>query len=143
MKRAMLTSIVVLAWISGEAMAVCSPPYLNEAQLKSLLPGKTVCSPAGCSGSSCKWQEHHQGSTGPGTITGALLEWGPAGPAEPVGTWTITAASPSLGILPKVIHSYGSNSYPYSVKDNGGTYSFCGPNGEFPFSIRPGIGACP
>lgn len=146
MKRAMLTSVVVLAWFSGEAMAACGTPYLSLTDLKAKLPGNTVCSPASCAGAACTWQEQHRGA--PGSVTGQLWDYkkgnDPVDPTEQVGTWTIQPGSPSVGTLPKVVHSYGNTTYVYDVKDNGGgNYSFCGSNGEFPFSIHAGIGGCP
>jgi hypothetical protein len=114
MKRLMATSIVLLAGISGEAMAACASPatQVTGAALTNLISGNTVCAVQG----SDKWQEQHR--------AGAQL-WdykkGPSDPVDPtkqVGTWSIAGDT--------VTYAYtGGPSYTYSVYDDGGTYSFC------------------
>lgn len=130
--------ILVLAMFlggAGSAFAVCpGTGYLSQSAVNALLSGQTACSPAGCSGpgGTCQWQETHQGSG-----SGTLVEQhsGAAGdPAETVGTWNIAGN----GI---VTHTYngGGGSFPYAVNQNSPTeYSFCGPNGEFTFSVKSG-----
>lgn len=148
MQRLMLTSIVLLAWVSGEAMGACGTPYMSEKDVKDLLIGNTICSPANCTGASCSWQEQHRGiKTDPGVpASGELWDYkggdkSATDKTSQVGSWNITGAG---GIIKsgKVTHTYGSKSYVYDVKNNGSSYSFCGPNGEFPFSKKDGQVGC-
>lgn len=125
--------------LSGATAAIAACPgngYLSGSRVSSLLSGQTACSPAFCSGSgsgaNCKWQENHQG-----TGSGSLVEQhtgDPGDPVETVGTWSVQN---NTGII---THNYGSGgSFSYSVNDNkDGTYSFCGANGEFTFSVKAG-----
>ncbi|MDP2783358.1 MAG: hypothetical protein Q8O38_02000 [Sulfurimicrobium sp.] len=124
MKRLMVTSIVLLAGISGEVMAVdCS----DGTQLKNTvsdpnvvantLSGKTVCATNGGD----KWQEFHQAG-------GALIDYkkGPndlVDKTKQVGTWsTARGGSDSL-----VTYNYGTGgTYSYEVHLSGGIYTFCG-----------------
>lgn len=138
MKRLMAGSFVVLAAFSGSAFAVCSTPYLNGTSASSLLNGNTACSPAGCSGTGCSWQEQHR-------TNGELWDFkkgsgDPVDPTSKVGTWSVAATG-------KVTHSYnaGGGSFVYDIKNNGnGTYSFCGTPGEIVLSIKTGVAAgCP
>lgn len=138
MKKFALMFAMMLS-CTGAAIAACpGNGYLSGSRVSSLLSGQTACSPANCIGSgssaNCQWQETHQG-IGAGSLieqhTGA-----PGDPVETVGSWSVSA---NTGI---VTHNYGAGgSYPYSVNDNkDGTYSFCGSNGEFRFTVK--VGRC-
>lgn len=127
MKHLMAASIVLLAGVSGEAIAIdCT----NGTQLKNTgaapnvvanaLSGKTVCATLG----SQKWQEYHQ----PG---GSLIDYkkGPSDPVDPtktVGTWSTSGN----GNNSRVTYNYGTGgSYSYEVHLSGGTYTLCGVGG--------------
>ncbi len=131
MKRAMLTSVILLASISGEALAACSEPYLGNGPLNTLLAGNTVCSPAYCSGAGCQWQEQHRGGS-------QLWDFKNGGSStSKVGEWAIRGNEITY------LYGPGGGPYPYRVKDNGnGTYSFCGSNGEFTFTRKLGQTGC-
>jgi hypothetical protein len=94
------------------------------------------------SSTTCEWQEYHRAG-------GTLIEMhsGAAGdPEETAGSWSVvTSGGPNNPDNGKITHNYGSGGiYTYNVHDNGGgSYSFCGPNGEFAFSVKPGKGRCP
>lgn len=112
MKRLMIASVVLLAWVSGEAMASCTSPIVADPG--SLLSGKTVCAILG----SEEWQEYHNGG-------GSIVDYkrgssDPVDPSKTVGTWNATGGS--------VTYNYGSGgTYSYEVHDNGGgSYTFCG-----------------
>ena len=135
MKRLMVTSIILLAGISGEAMAACTAPTrVQGTALSTLITGKTVCAALGAD----KWQEQHRAGN-------QLWDYkkGPSDPVDPskqVGTWSIVANN--------VTYSYtGGASFTYSVHDDGGTYSFCtAPNGSIVVSgatFTGGITSCP
>lgn len=146
MKRLMITSVALLAWFSGEAMAACVPPYMSETQIKATLPGNTVCSPANCTGAACTWQEQHRGGPQNGELWDFKKGDNPMDPTEKVGHWTITPSA-GLGTPSQVIISYlGGSGYSYRVKNEGsGLYRFCPSAGPgFPFSVKSGItGGCP
>ncbi len=115
---------------AGSAVGACGVPYLNAGAITSLLTGKIARSPANCT-SNCQWQELHQAG-------GALIEQHSntaADPAETVGTWSVQTTGPGNNTI---THTYngGGGAYTYQVKNNGTTYSFCGPNGEFTFSVH-------
>lgn len=141
MKRLVLTGLVLFAGFSGGAMAACTGGFLNGAAVNTLLSNKTACSPAGCSGANCTWQEQHLSS-------GVLQDFkkgpsDPVDPTSPVGTWRVSTTGNTNG---KITHSYtGDTSYTYDVKDNGGgLYSFCGGGPEITFSVKNSISAgCP
>jgi hypothetical protein len=136
MKRLIVTSIVLLAGISGEVMAACTSPAIQVtgATLTTLISGNTVCATQGAD----KWQEQHR--TG-----GALWDYkkGPSDPVDPtkqVGSWSINADT--------VTYAYtGGPSYTYSVYNDGGTYSFCtAPAGSVVVSgatFQTGSASCP
>lgn len=139
MKR-LLVVIPFLAGGIGNAVAACGGSYMNGNAVSGLLSGKTVCSPAGCSGASCQWQEQHKSG-------GVLADYkkgagDPIDPTKDVGTWSVATTGPSNG---RVTYTYtAGGSYTYDVKDNGASYSFCGPNGEFTFTVKTGVTAgCP
>lgn len=128
MKRLMVTSLVLLAGISGEAMAVdCSPSTrITNAALATLIQGKTVCATL----SAEKWQEYHSGLSG---AANNLIDYkkGPGhavDPTGPVGMWSTTAG----GSNSRVIYNYGTGgTYSYEVHGSstftdGATYTFCG-----------------
>lgn len=128
MKRLMITSLVLLAGISGEAMAVdCSPSTrITDAALATLIQGKTVCATQGAE----KWQEYHSGSSG---VANNLIDYkkGPGhaiDPTGPVGMWITTARGP----YSRVIYNYGSGGMPTyevhgaNIYSDGATYTFCG-----------------
>ncbi|GAO34887.1 hypothetical protein SCT_0267 [Sulfuricella sp. T08] len=115
MKRLMVASIVLLAGISGEAMAACSDQQVTGSALTSLIAGSTVCATRGAE----KWQEQHR--------AGAQL-WDykkgssdKVDPSKQVGTWSINNVDNT------VTYFYtGGPSYTYSVHGlAGGPYSFC------------------
>lgn len=115
MKRLMVTSIVLLAGISGEAMADCSAPQVTGRALPALIAGNTVCAVRGGE----KWQEQHRAG-------GALWDYkkganDPVDPSEQVGTWSTNFTAGS------VTYAYtGGPSYTYTVHGpTGGPYSFC------------------
>ena len=139
--------ILVLAMLvggAGSAIAACpnnGPGYLNANAVISLLSNRTACSPANCTlaAGNCQWQEFHEGNGG-----GALIEQHSATAADPretVGTWSVTNGTNNG----TVTHTYsGGGSFPYRVHSNGATgYSFCGPNGEFTFTVKPTLGSNP
>lgn len=138
--KKLLVVIPFLVGGIGNAVAACGSGYLNGSAVSSLLSGNTVCSPAGCSGASCQWQEQH-GGTGGGTLTD--YKKGPSDPIDPtkpVGTWSVATTGNTNG---KVTYSYtGGGNYPYDVKNNGTNYSFCGTNGEFTFTVKSGLVGC-
>jgi len=138
--------IILLAMLvggAGSATAACpGSGYLNGNAVSSLLSGNTACSPANCTvaGGNCQWQEFHQG-TGSGTLieqhSGTAVD-----PQETVGTWIVETTGPNNG---QITHTYngGGGSFPYRVNTNSpNQYSFCGPNGEFTFSVKLGPGPC-
>jgi len=107
MKRLMVTSIVLLAGISGEAMAACTAnTRVTGNALTTLIAGNTVCATRGAE----KWQEQHRAG-------GALWDYkkGAADTVDPtkqVGTWSIGSNN--------VTYSYtGGPSYTYSVHGSG------------------------
>jgi len=121
MKRLMVTSIVLLAGISGEVMAACSDPQVTGVALTTLIAGNTVCATRGGE----QWQEQHRG----GPLAGALYDYkkGPSDPVDPtkqVGNWSIA--------VDNVTYAYtGGPSYTYSVHGPiGGPYSFCSGGAE-------------
>lgn len=138
--------ILVLAMLvggTGGAIATCpGTGYLNGNAVSTLLSNSTACSPANCTvaGGNCQWQEFHEG-----TGSGNLIEQHSgtaADPKETVGTWSVATTGPNNG---KITHIYngGGGSYLYDVNRNSATeYSFCGPNGEFTFSVKPGSNPC-
>jgi len=145
MKFLMVTSIVLLAGISGEGMAIdCS----DGTQLKNTgtdpnvvataIFGKTVCATIG----SQKWQEYHGG----GLTGGSLIDYkkGPSDPVDPtktVGSWNTSGTDASS----QVTYNYGSGgSYSYAVHLSGGTYTLCGVGGAptLDVTLLPGPGSC-
>ncbi|MBL8419484.1 MAG: hypothetical protein JNK92_02505 [Dechloromonas sp.] len=120
----------LLACGVGSAVGACGAPYLSGTAITSLLTGKIARSPANCT-TNCQWQELHQAG-------GVLIEQHSgtaADPAETVGTWRVQSTGPGNNTI---THTYngGGGAYTYQVKNNGATYSFCGPNGEFTFSVH-------
>lgn len=124
MKCLMVASIVLLAGISGEVMAIdCSGGTRlqntggNPNVVASAISGKTVCATLGGQ----KWQEYHH----PG---GSLIDYkrGPSHPIDPtktVGTW----GTSGTGANSQVTYNYGTGgAYSYTVHFNAGTYTFCG-----------------
>lgn len=119
MKRLMVTSVFLLAGISGEAMAACTPnTRITNDALATLISGKTVCAVSG----SDKWQEYHK----PGSD---LIDWKrganhPTDPTKKVGTWS----TGGTGSNSRVTYNYGPGQvYSYAVHSvTGSTYTFCG-----------------
>ena len=135
------SSSVANAWIlgclllSGEAMAACTGPSLNQTQLGSTLTGNTICAIR----NSDRWQELHQAG-------GALIDYkrGPGDPVDPsetVGNWSIAGT----GANATVVYNYGSGgTFAFQVFPNGGnSYSFCVGLTDLPATIKTGGGACP
>lgn len=140
MKR-LLVVIPFLVGGIGNAVAACSTPYMTgggASGVSTLLSGNTVCSPAGCSGASCQWQEQHKSG-------GILADYkkgatDPKDPTKDIGAWSVATTGSSNG---KVTYTYtAGGSYTYDVKNNGANYSFCGPNGEFTFTVKSGLAGC-
>lgn len=151
MKRLMITSVALLAWVSGESRAGCDGNYMNRQQMIGLFAGNTVCSPANCvSGNNCMWQEQHRG--GPGSSSGELWDYkrgsNPVDPTAKVGSWNITTGS-STGGPSRIVHNYGPSAvYSWRIKQEiagiPGSYIFCdGPSGPYTFTMKAGIGSCP
>ena len=124
MKRLMVISIVLLAGISGEAMAIdCSGgtqlknTAANPNVVANAVSAKTVCATIG----SQKWQEYHQ----PG---GSLIDYKKGAndhvdPTKQAGTWSTSGT----GANSWVTYSYGpGGTYSYAVHLSGGIYTFCG-----------------
>ena len=134
MKHLMVTSIILLAGVSGEAMAGCAAnTKVTGSALSTLFTGSTVCATRGTE----KWQEQHRSG-------GTLWDYkkGPTDKVDPskqVGTWSIAANN--------ITHSYtGGASYTYSIHGpNGGPYSFCTGSTEVVSgaSITGGLTSCP
>lgn len=133
MKRLMVTSIVLLAGISGEAMAACTGTPVTGSDLTTLIAGNTVCATGGGE----QLQEQHRAG-------GELWDYkmGPTDPVDPtkqVGTWIIDTA------LSTVTYTYtGGPSYTYSVHGSG-PYSFCTGSAEVVggATFQPDITSCP
>jgi len=136
MKRLIMTSIVLIAGISGEAMAVdCTNNQVKGTTLTTTLSGYTVCAINGGD----KWQEYHAANSdlidykmGPGHAVD---------PSEKVGTWSAT----TNGSNSAVTYNYGSGGvYSYKVYLNLGQYTFCGLSGAptLDVKLQSGSGAC-
>jgi hypothetical protein len=134
MKRLMITSLVLLAGISGGATAACTAnTRVTGGALDTLIIGNTVCATRGAE----KWQEQHRAG-------GALWDYKKGAtdkvdPTKQVGTWGIARN--------EVTYSYtGGPSYTYSVHGPaGGPYSFCTGGAEIVSSatFNPGNSSCP
>lgn len=134
MKHLMITSLVLLTGISGQAMADCNnDTKVTGRKLENLISGNTVCATRGAE----KWQEQHRAGS-------ALWDYkkGPTDKVDPskqVGTWDIASN--------EVIYSYtGGGSYVYSVHGPvGGLYSFCSGGAEIVSGAMflPGSVSCP
>lgn len=146
MKRLILASIVLLAGISGEAIAVdCrATTRITNAALATLIQGKTVCAALGAE----KWQEFHSGTSG---TANNLIDYKKGSghavdPTGPVGSWSTSGT----GNNSRVIYNYGSGgTYSYSVHGantfvNGATYTFCGdsPAPTLDVTLRSGQVSC-
>lgn len=153
MKRLMITSIALLAWVSGEAMAAgCDGNYMTGPAMKALLAGNTVCSPANCvKGSNCKWQEQHRGvsNASSGELWDYKLGSDPVDPTERVGDWNVTTGT-SAGGPSRIVHRYGpADVYSWRIKEEisgiPGSYLFCdGPGSPHTFTMKAGTtGPCP
>ncbi|MHB1247203.1 MAG: hypothetical protein ACYCZH_12235 [Sulfuriferula sp.] len=134
MKRLIATSMVLLAGISGEAMATCASPatMVTGTTLTNLVTGNTVCATRGGE----KWQEQHLGD-------GTLWDYkkganDPVDPTKQVGTWSIGADT--------ITYTYtGGPSYIYNIYNNGGVYSFCTNGAEIVSNatFKTGATSCP
>lgn len=125
MKRLIITGIVLLAGISGQAAADCISNRISGGNnLLTLLSGNTVCGQRGSGATQEQWQEEH--------LSGGQL-WDfkrgtsdPVDPRKQVGTW-----SASNGANAAVTYSYtgGAGPYTYQVYRVGAVgsnrYSFC------------------
>lgn len=138
MKTLIVASVVLLACVSGSAMAACSGTALTADQLTTLLNGNMVCGSAGTD----RWQEEHR----PG---GDLWDYkkGPGDPVDPeekVGTWSVSGSTGHAAGLVNYTYNGGS-SFSYTVYDNGGgAYSFCGTGTTVEATEKGGIvGPCP
>jgi len=122
MKRLMVTSLFLLAGISGEAMAIdCGGgTQLKNAEVANAISGKTVCAILG----SQKWQEYHQ--AGGGLIDYKKGIGHPVDPTKVVGTWSTSGT----GSNSWVTYNYGTGgSYSYEIHLSGSTYTLCGVSG--------------
>lgn len=135
MKRLVITSLVLLAGISGQAMAACTGTPVTGTALSTLISNSTVCAVLGRD----TWQEQHR-------ISGALWDYkkGPGDPVDPseqVGTWSVNTTTNT------VTYNYtGGPSYSYTVYDEGAALSYCFSGGATVISgakIKPTIGSCP
>jgi hypothetical protein len=139
-KRFVYTTITVLTFGAGQAMAACSPPLMTASQIQTLLAGNTACvghTP------SAEWSEWHNGG-----MTGSVVDWkkgltDPIDPTTNVGTYTI-ASSITAG---EVTYTYGSGgpSYSYYVQQGStNPYIFCGVSGSpiLSVTVNPGQGPC-
>lgn len=150
MKRLMITSVALLAWVSGESMgAGCDGNYMNGPQMKALLAGNTVCSPANCvKGNNCMWQEQHRGGPDGGELWDYKLGSNPVDRTARVGSWNVTAGS-SAGGPSRIVHNYGPGAvYSWRIKQETagmpGSYIFCdGPSGPYTFTMKAGASSCP
>lgn len=137
MKRLMVASIVLLAGISGEAMAIdCSGgTQLKNGDVASAISGKTVCAILG----SEQWQEYHASNFD-------LIDYkkGPSDPVDPtktVGLWNTSGT----GTNSVVTYDYGPGQvYSYEVHLNGTQYSLCGVSGAptLDVTLLPGQVPC-
>lgn len=117
MKRLIDMTAVLLACVSGEALALCSSTQVIGMALETLIVGKTVCATR----SAERWQEQHQG----GPTSGQLWDYkrGPGHATDPmkhVGAWRIVGNNVNYAYLG------GAGIFTYTVHDNGDTtYDFC------------------
>lgn len=145
MKRLMITSVALLAWVSGEAMAAgCDGIYLTGPQMKTLLAGNTVCSPANCvKGNNCQWQEQHRGGPDGGELWDYKLGADPVDPTAKVGGTDATAGS-SAGGASRIVDNYGpAGVYSWRIKQEmggiPGSYIFRhGPGSPHTFTLDEG-----
>lgn len=138
MKRLMVTSIVLLAGISAEAMAVdcTNATQLKNSDVATAVSGKTVCAANGGN----KWQEYH-------ATNFDLIDYkkGPSDPVDKtakVGTWSTSGT----GNGSVVTYNYGSGgTYSYEIHLNGTQYSLCGVTNSLQLNVTllPVQGACP
>ncbi|MBI5907710.1 MAG: hypothetical protein HY853_03895 [Burkholderiales bacterium] len=133
--KKLLVVIPFLVGGIGNAVAVpacnANTDVASSSQITTLLQGKTVRVPVGCSGNGCQWQELHLAS-------GRIKDYkkGPSDPIDPskeVGNW-------SVGIDKKITYTYDGDAggpYVYSISNNcNGTYTFTGIPGTFVFSVN-------
>jgi hypothetical protein len=148
MKMSSHVCAVAVALVCGDAMAamaVCTGNGLSAAQLRSLLPGNTVCVPT-LTVPTMTWQELHDG----GPNSGALIDYkrGPADPGDPsetVGSWSITESAPGASGGTITYDYGGSDKYTFTVYGSGivGTnHSFCGAGPVIQARVKSGGGAC-
>lgn len=140
MKHLIATSMVLLAGISGEAMAACASPatMVTGNPLTNLVSGNTVCAMNGNE----KWQEQHLGN-------GTLWDYkkganDPVDPTKKVGTWSLSANL--SGPVNQITYSYtGGPSYTYNIYRNGNVYSFCTNGAEIVSNatFKTGATGCP
>ena len=148
MKRIILTSVLLLMGVMGEAMAACADNaticYTQVTNLPTFLPDKTVCD-----GSPGNWkgQEWHSKSSG---LAKNLIDYkhGPSStndPTAPVGEWSISGDTVTYGYY-KETNSPGAGTVPYSYKvwnKGDGTYDFCNGGALVTnVTIQTGQGAC-
>ncbi len=139
MKKLLLTSAALLLGVTGNTLAVCSDPQITSTSTPTLTTlingngsGNTVCAASG----NDRWQEQHR-------LGGQLWDYkkGPSDPVDPtsqVGTWSIADN--------KLIHTYGSTSYSYTVHRRQGfganAFTLCGPQ-TFDVTFLGVITSCP
>jgi hypothetical protein len=141
MKRIIPTTVVLLAFGAGQAMAACpTTGTATAANISALVSGKYACAMRGDE----QWNLLHQG-TGFGPANLQDYKKGPSDPVDPsevVGTYTIVAGS---GGSPDTIrYDYGGGgAYTFVVTPNAstaGTYTYCdtATSGTTAVTISPG-----
>ncbi|MDD5274751.1 MAG: hypothetical protein PHR16_01560 [Methylovulum sp.] len=143
MKRFILTGIVLLGGVTGEALAICAgTKFTASSQTVTLLSGKTICqrpTPA----SDWEWQEYHTPTV---AFVGNIIDYkkGPADPVDPtktVGTYSINSRG-------GITYTYtGGGSYAFTIFDQGsGVYNFCDATGNTVqvsgATVKPGQVSC-
>ncbi|MDD2658798.1 MAG: hypothetical protein PHY54_03835 [Methylococcales bacterium] len=146
MKRIILTNVLLLMGVIGEAMAACAVDvnnscYTQVTNLAGLLTGNTVCD-----GSSGNWkgQEWHSGSAG------ELIDYkhGPSSTNDPsakIGEWSAAGGTVTYGYFKDTNNpAAGTATYSYTVWQKAdGTYDFCNGGALVTnVTIQTGQGAC-
>jgi hypothetical protein len=146
MKRIILTNVLLLLGVIGEAMAACAVDpndscYTQVTNLAGLLQNNTVCD-----GSSGNWkgQEWHSGSAG------ELIDYkhGASSTNDPtakIGEWSASGNVVNYGYYNDTNNpAAGSATYSYTVwQKSDGTYDFCNGGALVTnVTIQTGQGAC-
>ena len=122
MKHLLIRSVLLTVCIAGESMAcpLSEGEGLGDGGIQ-VLQNNTICATLGGD----QWQEEVR--------SGGLLYDYKRGPSDPVdtteqvGTWFFTCDAVNEFENCTITFVYGGGaSYSFEVKDNGGTYDFCG-----------------